>query len=77
MSARNAILFSQGHSLQFFSILLINGGLGLKGWGLWIGFLGLGFSVDGVWGLWCGAFWVLWGWGSLYKHKKMVRKELR
>ena len=51
MSARNAILFSQGHSLQFFSILLINGGLGLKGWGLWIGFLGLGFSVDGVWGL--------------------------
>ena len=21
-------------------------------------FLGLGFSVDGVWGLWCVAFWV-------------------
>ena len=42
-------------------------GLGL---GSWIGFLGLGLSVDGVWGLGCGAFWVLWGWGSLYNHKR-------
>ena len=50
------------------------GGLGVGGLGLgsWIGFLGLGFSVDGVWSLWCGAFWVLWGWGSLYNHKRIT-----
>ena len=33
------------------------------GFGSWIGFLGLVFSVDGVYGLWCGAFW-----DSLYKN---------
>ena len=27
------------------------------GLGSWIGFLGMVFSVDRVWGLWCGAFW--------------------
>ena len=47
--------------LYFFSFLLIYGGLGS-----WIGFLGLVFSVDGVLGLWCGAFLVFWGWGSVY-----------
>ena len=30
-----------------------------------------GFGV-GVWGLWCGAFWVFWGWGSLYKHRRIT-----
>ena len=28
-------------------------------------------SVDGVWGLWCGGLWVLWKWGSLYKHRRI------
>ena len=37
------------------------------GLGSWIGFLGLGFSVDGVLGLW--AFWNIWGWGYLHKHR--------
>ena len=41
------------------------------GVGSYIGFLGLGFSVDGVWGLWCGAFWVFLGFGSLYEHKRI------
>ena len=39
---------------------------GVLGLGSYFGFLGLGFSVDdGVWGLWCGAFWVVWV-GALY-----------
>ena len=33
------------------------------GLGSCIGFLGLGFSVDGVWGLWLGAFVGLLGLG--------------
>ena len=37
-----------------------------------IGFLGLGFLVDGVWGLRCGAFWVFWGRGSRYKHRRII-----
>ena len=40
-------------------------GFGVLGLGSYIGFLGLGFSVDGFWGLWCGAFWVFWV-GALY-----------
>ena len=35
------------------------------GLGAQIGCLGLGFSVDGVWSLWCVALWVLWV-GALY-----------
>ena len=31
-----------------------------------VGFLGFGFSVDGVWGLWCGAFWGFFGVEVLY-----------
>ena len=43
---------------DFFLFWLIFGGLGFGVLGLrsYIGFLGLGFSVDGFWGLWCGAF---------------------
>ena len=39
----------------------------MVGWGLgsYFGFLGLALSVDGVWGLWCGAFWVFRVW-ALY-----------
>ena len=48
---------------NFLLFLLIYGGFG---------FLGLGFSVVGVWGLWCEAFWVFWGWGSLYNHKGII-----
>ena len=46
----------------FFSFLLIYGGFGVGVFGLWswIGLLGLGFSVDGVWALW--FYWV----GDLY-----------
>ena len=40
-------------------------GFGVLGLGSYIGFLRLGFSVDRVWGLWCGAFWVFWV-GALY-----------
>ena len=43
--------------LTFFSILVV-WGLGFLRLGSWIGFFGLRFLVDGVWGLWCGAFWV-------------------
>ena len=58
-------IFSQ--SYKFFSLLLIYGGLGV--WVLdWV--LVKGF--DGVWGLWCGAFWVLLGWGSPYKHRRIT-----
>ena len=41
----------------FSHFLLINGGLGVGILGLWSwnGFWGLGLSVDGVWGMWCGA----------------------
>ena len=46
------------------------GGLGFGGGGLGLGFWGWSFqSVIGVLGLWCGSFWVFWGWGSLYKHR--------
>ena len=40
-------------------------GFGVLGLGSYFGFLGLGLSVDGVWGLWCGAIWVFWV-GALY-----------
>ena len=40
------------------------------GWGFlfgsWIRLLGLGFLVDGVSGLWCGAFWVFLRVGAHY-----------
>ena len=66
-------IFSQGYFLTYFSFLLIYGGLGVGVLGLWswIGFVGLGFSFDGVWGLWCKAFWVFWGWGSLNKYRRI------
>ena len=35
---------------------------------------GLGFFVDGVQGLLCGAFWVFLGWGSLYE--RITREKL-
>ena len=45
-----SIYFSQVYSFNFSPFFL--------GFGSWIKFLGLRFSVDGVWGLCCGAFWV-------------------
>ena len=61
-------IFTQGYSLYFFLILLIYGGfrVGVLGLGFWIRFLGVGIYVDGVCGLWCGAFWVFFGVGALY-----------
>ena len=39
-------------------------GLRFWRWGLgWIGLLGLEFSDDWLWGLWCGAFWGFYGLG--------------
>ena len=45
---------------------------GVLGLGSYFEFLGLGLSVDGVLGLWCGAFWVFLGLGSLYKRKRIT-----
>ena len=55
---QDAIFFPRFILYIFFFFWLIYGGLGVGvlGLGSYIGFLGLGFSVDGVWGLWCGAF---------------------
>ena len=59
----------------FFLLLLIYGGLevGVLGFESWIGFLGLGFSLHGVWGLrsHCGVgpSGFLWS-GALYIAKK-------
>ena len=48
-------------AIFFFFWLFFGGlGLGVVGLGSYIGFFGLRFSVDGVGGLWCGAFWVFW-----------------
>ena len=59
-----ANIFSQGHSLYFPSFILIYGGSGER-------VLGLGFLVDGVLGLWCGALWVFEGWGSFFLHRRI------
>ena len=61
------IFFPRVILYNFFLLLLIYGGLGfgVLGLGSYFGFLGLGLSVDGVLGLWCGAFWVFWVW-ALY-----------
>ena len=56
-------IFSQVYSLYIFLIFAHLWCFGVLGLGSYIGFLGLGFSVDGVWGLWCGAFWVFSGMG--------------
>ena len=40
--------------------------------GFGVGVLGLGYCVNGVWSLWCGALWIFWGWGSLYKHIRIT-----
>ena len=53
----------------FFLFLLIYGGLGFGDLGSYNGFLGMGVSVDGVRGLWCGTFWVFWV-GDLYVNIK-------
>ena len=62
-------LFSQGLFVHLFSIFSsFYGGFGLGfGFGVldWV-FLGWGFSVDGVWGLWCEAFLGFWGLSSLH-----------
>ena len=58
------IIFPRVILYNFFLFWLIYGGLGL---GSYIEFLGLGLSVDGVWGL-LGFL----GWGSLYKHKRIT-----
>ena len=54
---------------HFFSFMVV--------WGLvfWNGVLnwvsGVMVFLDGVWGLWCGAFWIFRGSGFLYKHRRI------
>ena len=49
-------------------------------WGFGVGVLDkvlrLGFSVDGVWSLWCRAFWILWV-GAFYINIKALPWEKR
>ena len=42
------------------------------GFGAWIGFEGIGLSVDWAFGLCCGAVWVVLGWGFLYKRRRIT-----
>ena len=42
--------------LSSYFLLIVIGVLGLGSWAGFWGFLGLGCSVDDVWGLWCRAF---------------------
>ena len=68
--------FFQGYSLYFFLIFAhLWWGLWwfrVSGWGIGLGFCGWFFQLMGFGGLWCGAFWVFWGWGFLYKHKRIT-----
>ena len=66
-----AIFFPRIILYSFFLFLLIYDGLGF---GSYIGFLGLGFSVGGVWGMWIGAFWVFLV-GALYINTKEWASE--
>ena len=70
----DAIFFPRVILYNFFLFWLIYCGLGfgVLGLGSYIGFLWLGLSVDGVWGLWCGSFWVFLGWSSLYIHERIT-----
>ena len=81
-NSHDRYIFSQGYSLYFF--LVFAHLLWFWVWGFVVGDLfwvfEVGVLVDGVWGLWCGAFWVFWV-GGLYinvKEKpwyKMVRHD--
>ena len=42
--------------LSSYFLLIVIGVLGLGSWVGFRGFLGLGCSVDGVWGMWCRAY---------------------
>ena len=68
---RAAIFFPRVILYNFFLFWLIYGslGFGVLGLGPYIGFLGFGFLVDGVWGPWCWDFWVFWL-GALYINSK-------
>ena len=45
------------------------------GFGSLVGFLGLCFYVDGVWGLRCGAFGDFLDWGCIHKQKNNPRNK--
>ena len=47
------IFFLMAILLSFFSTFLILWWIGVLGLWTWIWFLGSGFSVDGVWSMWC------------------------
>ena len=52
---KNAIFFPGFIIYTFFLIFAHLWWVGVLGLGSWIWFLGFGFSVDEVWGLWCGS----------------------
>ena len=52
---------------QFCSLMMVWG----FSWGLGSGFRGWGFQLIGFWAGGVGLSGVLWGWGSLYKHKRI------
>ena len=78
-----AIFFPRVILYNFFLFWLINGGLGFWGWGLILGFCGWGFQLMGFGVCGVGPSGFFFGWGSLYKHKritlgkKMVLEGLR
>ena len=63
-----------------FSSSMVVWKLGFWGWGFGFGFWGLGFQLmglclwcgQGVRTPWCGTLLVFWGWGSLYKHRRIT-----
>ena len=70
---RSLYFFPRVILYNFLLFWLIYGGLGfgVLGLGSYIGFLGLGFSVDGFGACGVGPSGFL-GWGSLYKHKRIT-----
>ena len=57
---------------NYFLFLLIYGDLGLGGLGL--GFWGWSFQLMGFVACGVGPTWFVWGWGSLYKYRRTLRK---
>ena len=66
-------IFFPGLFFTLLSNFWLFGGLGVGVFvlGSWIGFLGVVISVNGVWGLGCGALCVMWCWGSLHEHRRI------
>ena len=68
----HSTIYHAGLLFIIYYLFMVVWGLALWSWGSCRGFLGLGFSAERVWGPWCGAIWVFWGWGFLYKHRRIT-----